>query len=93
MEHLDPRQAQDFLKKNPDALFIDWFAARGPMGGGVAMGGFHGYYHPPVYHGAWYGVRPGAVAGAAAVGAAVGAAAAAPYYPPPCGYYPYPPCY
>jgi hypothetical protein len=77
----------------PAALFIDWFAARGPMGGGVAMGGFHGYYHPPVYHGAWYGVRPAAVAGAAAVGAAVGAAAAAPYYPPPCGYYPYPPCY
>ena len=77
----------------PAALFIDWFAARGPMGGGVAMGGFHGYYHPPVYNGAWFGVRPGAVAGAAAVGAAVGAAAAAPYYPPPCGYYPYPPCY
>ena len=39
---------------------------------------------------AWYG------AGAAAVGAAAyGAAVAAPYYyaRPPCGYYPYPPCY
>ncbi len=23
MEHLDPKQAQDFLKRNPDALFID----------------------------------------------------------------------
>jgi len=23
MEHLDPRQAQDFLKRTPDALFID----------------------------------------------------------------------
>jgi hypothetical protein len=77
----------------PAALFIDWFAARGPRGGAVAAGGYHGYYHPPVYHGAWYGVHPGAVAGAAAVGAAVGAAAAAPYYRPPCGYYPYPPCY
>lgn len=86
----------------PAALFIDAFAVRGPMGGGFAAGGFHdyggfhGYYHAPVYHGAWYGA--GTVAGAAvagaAVGAAVGAAAAAPYYaPPPCGYYPYPPCY
>ncbi|MFO1121221.1 MAG: hypothetical protein U1F47_02695 [Hyphomicrobiales bacterium] len=79
--------------KGPAALFIDWFAARGPMGGVAVGGGFHGYYHPPIYHGAWYGVRPAAVVGAAAVGAAVGAAAAAPYYPPPCGYYPYPPCY
>ena len=77
----------------PAALFIDAFAVRGRYGGVVVGGGFHGYYHPPVYHGAWYGVHPGVVAGAAAVGAAVGAAAAAPYYPPPCGYYPYPPCY
>ena len=23
MEHLEPRQAQEFLQKNPDALFID----------------------------------------------------------------------
>ena len=23
MEHLDPKEAQEFLKKNPDALFID----------------------------------------------------------------------
>jgi hypothetical protein len=90
----------------PAAVFIDWFAARGAYGGGVAhFGGVGGttvwrgggYYHAPVYHGAWY-ARPaygvGALAAGAAVGAAVGAAAAAPYYPPPaCGYYPYPPCY
>ena len=59
------------------ALFIDWFAVHG--------GGWG--------HGAWYGA--GAVAGAAVAGAAVGAAVASshPYYPPPCGYYPYPPCY
>jgi hypothetical protein len=87
------------------ALFIDAFAIRGPYGGGFAhVGGYGGawrgggaYWHAPVYRGAWYGA--GAVAGAAAVGAAVGAAAARPYYgygyapPPPCGYYPYPPCY
>lgn len=90
----------------PTALFIDAFAVRGPYGGGFAhVGGYGGawrgggaYWHAPVYHGAWYGA--GAVAGAAVIGAAVGAAAAAPYYgygyrapPPPCGYYPYPPCY
>lgn len=39
------------------------------------------------YRGAMY--TGAAVAGAAAVGAAV----AAPYYRPPCGYYPLPPCY
>jgi hypothetical protein len=52
-----------------------------------------------VGRGAWYRGAP--VAAAAVGGAAVGAAAAgaygayAPYYaaPPPCGYYPYPPCY
>ncbi|MCP8937932.1 hypothetical protein NK718_05345 [Alsobacter sp. SYSU M60028] len=85
----------------PVAVFIDAFAVRGPYGGGVAhVGGFGGaYYHAPVYHGAWYGhpAEPvyGVGAGLAA-GAMVGAAAAAarPYYaPPPCGYYPYPPCY
>jgi hypothetical protein len=78
----------------PAALFIDAFAFRGPMGGGVAhVGGFGGaYWHAPVYRGAWYGA--GAVAGAAVAGAAIGAAVAAPYYnPPPCGYYPYPACY
>ena len=66
------------------ALFIDWFAARGG-GGRVVVGG------GPAWHGAWY-AHPGA---AFAAGAAVGAAATHPYYygAPPCGYYPYPPCY
>jgi hypothetical protein len=45
--------------------------------------------------GAWY--RGAAVAGAAAAGAAAAAYyhpyAYRPYYRPPCGYYPYPPCY
>ena len=70
--------------KGAAALFIDWFAARGPAGRVVVGGG-------PAWHGAWY-AHPGA---AFAAGAAVGAAAAAPYYygPPRCGYYPYPPCY
>jgi hypothetical protein len=64
------------------ALFIDWFAARGPHGGAVVVG------RGPAWHGAWYG-HPGA---AFAAGAAVGAAVARPYgYR--CGYYPYPPCY
>jgi hypothetical protein len=83
----------------PVALFIDWFAARGAYGGGVAhwggVGGTTvaregGYWHAPVYHGAWY-ARPaypaGAVAagavGGMALGAAAATAAAAPYYAPP----------
>jgi hypothetical protein len=83
----------------PVALFIDWFAARGAYGGGVAhFGGVGGttiarggdYWHAPVYHGAWYG-RPAYPAGAfaagaiggAALGAAAASAAAAPYYAPP----------
>lgn len=86
----------------PAALFIDWFAARGAYGGGVAAGGWHGAYryhgawgyHAPVWHGAWY-AHPaypvGAAAGIAA-GAALGAAAATAAHPY-CGYYPYPPCY
>lgn len=73
----------------PAALFIDWFAARGAYGGGVAhFGGVDGttvaregaYWHAPVVHGAWYGapVARAAVAGAAVAGtaAAVGAATA-----------------
>ena len=67
----------------PAALFIDHF---GWGGGGY---GWHGGYWRP--RGAFYA--------GAMVGAAVGAAAASPYYqpypyyPPRCGYYPYPPCY
>lgn len=90
------------LSGGPVAVFIDWFAARGAYGGGVAhFGGVGGttiaregggYWHAPVYHGAWYG-RPaygygaGAAAAGLAVGAMAGAAVAAPrYYVPP------PPC-
>jgi hypothetical protein len=90
----------------PAALFIDAFAFRGGYGGGFAHAGgwgggavWHGggYWHAPVYHGGWYGhpgYPAGALAAGAVMGAAVGAAAARPYYyPPPCGVYPYPPCY
>jgi hypothetical protein len=75
----------------PASLFIDWFAARGYGGRAFVGGGYHG----GAWHGAWYGHPAGFAAGAAAVG--LGAAAAGayyhPYYPPACGYYPYPPCY
>jgi len=81
----------------PASLFIDWFAARG-YGGRGFVGGVG--YRGGAWHGAWYGHPAGFAAGAAAVGlgaAAVGAAEAGayyhPYYPPACGYYPYPPCY
>ncbi|KSV68205.1 hypothetical protein N183_31640 [Sinorhizobium sp. Sb3] len=84
------------------------FGGGGFRGGDLAAGGFHAssarvndvnvthvggnYWHAPVYNGAWY--RGGAVATGVVAGAAVGAAAANPYYyPPQCGYYPYPPCY
>lgn len=84
------------------------FGGGGFRGGDLAAGGFHAssarvndvnvthvggnYWHAPVYNGAWY--RGGAVAAGVVAGAAVGAAAANPYYyPPQCGYYPYPPCY
>jgi hypothetical protein len=78
----------------PASLFIDRFAVH-VGGGGWGHGGTVVVGGHPAWHGAWY-ARPGAAfATGAAVGAAVGAAAAAPGYygPPPCGYYPYPPCY
>ena len=72
----------------PASIFIDRFGFGG-FRGGVGFGGIGygrvgavGVWNRPVYRGAWYAGR-----------AAVGAAAAAPYYPPACGYYPYPPCY
>jgi hypothetical protein len=72
------------------ALFIDRFAAHinGPHGGHVNV-----YGGRPAWHGAWY-ARPGVAFGAGVAVGAVGAAVAHPYYygPPPCGYYPYPPC-
>jgi hypothetical protein len=75
----------------PSSLFIDWFAARGGFGRVGVVGGVG--WHAPVWHGGWYG-HPGAYGAGLVAGAAIGAAAAShPYYPPPCGYYPYPPCY
>jgi hypothetical protein len=78
--------------KGSAALFIDWFAAHG---GGWHGGGWHGGgWHGGWYHGGYGWHVPGAFYAGAAVGAVAGAAAASqPYYPPPCGYYPYPPCY
>jgi hypothetical protein len=76
----------------PASLFIDRFAVH-VGGGGWDHGGTVVVGHP-AWHGAWY-ARPGAAfATGAAGGVAVGAAAATPsYYAPPCGIYPYPPCY
>jgi hypothetical protein len=89
----------------PASVFIDrfGFAFAGARGFGVGRVGFGrvgvgvGRVGDGVVgRGAWY---RGAAVGAAAVGAAaVGAAAAGAYYhpyyaAPPCGYYPYPPCY
>jgi hypothetical protein len=66
----------------PAAIFIDI------IGRPLTPLSYAGFARRAAYRGAWYGA---AAAGAAAV--------AAPYYhpyaypPPPCGYYPYPPCY
>lgn len=73
----------------PAAVFIDIIGMpRTPVS-------YAGVARRTAYRGAWYGAA--AVGAAAVTGAAVGAAVAgAPYYappPPPCGYYPYPPCY
>lgn len=67
--------------KGPASVFIDIIGLpRTPLS-------FAGVARRTAYRGAWYAA--GAAAGAAAV-----AATAAPYYArPPCGYYPYPPCY
>ena len=72
----------------PASVFIDRFGYGFRGGYGRVGYGRVGY---GVGRGAWY---RGAAVGAAAVGAAaVGAAAAGAYGAPPCGYYPYPPCY
>lgn len=75
----------------PAAVFIDI------IGRPLTPLSYAGVARRTAYRGAWYGAGA-AVAGAAVAGAAVGAAVTAPYYhpyayPPPCGYYPYPPCY
>ncbi|MCG6870200.1 MAG: hypothetical protein LJE91_16145 [Gammaproteobacteria bacterium] len=71
----------------PASVFIDIIGLpRTPLS-------FAGVARRTAYRGAWY---RGAAAGAAVAGAAAAGAAAAypyPYYRPPCGYYPYPPCY
>jgi hypothetical protein len=74
--------------EGPAAIFIDI------IGRPLTPVSYAGVARRTAYRGAWYGAGA-AVAGAAVAGAAVGAAVAtAPYYaPPPCGYYPYPPCY
>jgi hypothetical protein len=51
---------------------------------------FAGMARRTAYRGAWY---RGAAYGAAAYHPYYGYPAAEPYYRPPCGYYPYPPCY
>ena len=67
----------------PASVFIDRFGY-----------GFRGGYGRVGYGRVGYGVGRGAWYRGAAVGAAaVGAAAAGTYGAPPCGYYPYPPCY
>ena len=74
----------------PASVFIDIIGMpRTPLS-------FAGVARRTAYRAAWYGGA--AAVGAAAVGAAAayGAAGAYPYgypYRPPCGYYPYPPCY
>lgn len=81
----------------PASVFIDRFGfGFGGVGRpGVGVGGVGrpgvGVGGVGVGRSAWY---RGAAVGATAVGAAaIGAAAASAYQPPPCGYYPYPPCY
>jgi hypothetical protein len=80
-------------------------AVRGPAGGAAAVGPNGGTAYRPPSGGAYYGgaARPYYPGAAVATGVAVGVAATAyrppAYYsppvvvaPPPCGYYPYPPC-
>jgi hypothetical protein len=69
----------------PAAVFIDIIGLpRTPLS-------FAGVARRTAFRGAWY--RGAAVAGAAAAGAAAAYYHPYGYYHPPCGYYPYPPCY
>jgi hypothetical protein len=90
-----PKLDGDKLSFAVDVLEGDLGAADGPASVFIDIIGlpftplsFAGVARRTAYRGAFY-------AGAAAGAAAAGAAAAAPYYyaRPPCGYYPYPPCY
>jgi hypothetical protein len=85
-----PKLEGDTLTFAVDVLEGDLDGAEGPASTFIDIIGmpltplsFAGAARRTAYRGAWYA---GAAAGAAA--------AAAPYYArPPCGYYPYPPCY
>jgi hypothetical protein len=90
-----PKLDGDRLTFAVDVLEGDLAGADGPasvfidiIGRPLTPLSFAGVARRTAYRGAWYAA--GAAAGAAAVGAAT-----APYYygRPPCGYYPYPPCY
>jgi hypothetical protein len=54
---------------------------------------FAGVARRTAWRGAWYGAAGAAAAGAAAAAAYYHPYAYGPYTRPPCGYYPYPPCY
>lgn len=92
-----PKLEGDKLTFDVDVLEGDLAGSDGPasvfidiIGRPLTPFSYAGVARRTAWRGAYY--RGAAVAGAAAVGAA--AIAAAPYYyPPRCGYYPYPPCY
>lgn len=94
-----PKLEGDRLTFDVDVLEGDLAGADGPasvfidiIGRPLTPLSFAGVARRTAWRGAYY--RGAAVVGAVAGAAAVGAAAAAyPYYPPRCGYYPYPPCY
>lgn len=86
-----PKLEGDKLTFDVDLLEGDLTGADGPASIFIDIIGrpftplsFAGVARRTAWRGAYY--RGAAVAGAAAV-------AAYPYYPPRCGYYPYPPCY
>ena len=86
-----PKLEGDTLTFDVDVLEGDLAGADGPasvfidiIGRPLTPLSFAGVARRTAWRGAYY--RGAAMAGAAA-------AAAYPYYPPRCGYYPYPPCY
>lgn len=90
-----PKLEGDTLTFEVDILEGDLAGADGPASVFIDIIGrpftplsFAGVARRTAFRGAYY--RGAAVAGAAALGAA---AAYGPYYRPPCGAYPYPPCY
>jgi hypothetical protein len=88
-----PKLDGDLVTFAVDVLEGDLAGADGPasvfidiIGRPLTPLSFAGVARRTAYRGAWY-------AAGAAAGAAAAAAAAPYYYRPPCGYYPYPPCY